>query len=47
MKIKRAEKNQKLVFTELKKILDKHDEEVVFKGSSEKVENAKKAASKG
>lgn len=47
IKIKRAEKNQKLVFTELKKILDKHDEEVVFKGSSEKVENAKKAASKG
>lgn len=33
IKIKRAEKNQKLFFTELKKILDKHEEEVIFKGS--------------
>jgi hypothetical protein len=33
IKTRRAEKNQKLVFGELKKILDKHDEEIIFKGS--------------
>lgn len=33
IKIRRAEKNQKLIFTEIKKILDKHDEEVLFKGT--------------
>ena len=43
IKIRRAEKGQKQLFAEMKRILDKHDEEVVFKGSFQKVEAAKKA----
>jgi hypothetical protein len=37
IKIRKAEKCQKQFFTELKKIIEKHDEEVIFKGSQAKV----------
>ena len=47
IKIRRSEKCQKQLFTELKKIIEKHEEEVIFKGSQQKVEVAKKADKDG
>jgi hypothetical protein len=35
------------LFNELKKIIEKHEEEVIFKGSNQRVEVAKKADKDG
>jgi len=47
VKIKRAEKNIKLLFGEVKKVLEKPDDDVIFIGSTKKVETAKAADIKG
>ena len=47
IKIRRAEKNIKLLFSELKKILDKPNDDVIFPNLDNKVQEAKLAESRG
>ena len=47
IKIRRAEKNIKVLFSELKKILDKPNDDVIFPNLDTKVEEAKFAEKKG
>jgi hypothetical protein len=44
IKIKKAEKNIKIFFTEIKKLLDKPDDDLLLPGSNVLVEEAKLAA---
>lgn len=47
VKIRRADKNLKLLFSEFKKILNKPNDDVIFPTSDVKVENAKLAEKRG
>jgi hypothetical protein len=47
IKIRRAEKNLKLLFTELKKILEKPNDDVIFPNQEARVEQAKFAEKNG
>lgn len=47
IKIKRAEKNMKNLFAELKKILEKDEDDAVFPNAAENVASAKKAEAEG